>query len=328
MSSSAHRLTFPLRLQSNLPTFFISVAYGIVLASLPMEPFMDRENYVNYIRDSWALLLQNWASGWLPLLMNEPLWLLLNALLSTLFSPEEGVRVIILCSAGVTAWRVVRRQANAPATIPLILLFPKLIFYYVVALRNGVALALFLSGWSSPNRFLRWFAILLAPFVHVSYFVVLTLLALAWVTRRMRLGADLRLLLFALFSLAFALGVSSIAAMLSVRHASQYEFTASSFSGLGLLFWATILCLMWLEGKQFLREHVFEMGSIVFYLVTVWFVEVAARAFESTSLLVLLAGMQLTGWRRSAFLLVLVAYIIAHVLFHLDKPWLGFGIGS
>lgn len=327
MSSTLYKLTVSARAPTQLLALLVGVAYGALLANLPMDNAIDRVNYLNYIRDSWVLFLQNWSAGWLPFLMNEPLWLLLNAFLSMFLTPEEGVQAIIACSAGAVAWVVTRRQAHSPATIPLILLFPKLIFYYIVALRNGVALALFVCGWFSSRPVLRWLLLALVPFVHVSYFIVLALLALAWLTRQMRLAANLRLLVFALVSLAFASGASILATMLRVRQASEYIFAPSEFSGLGILFWTSILCLMWLEGREFLRQHVFETGSIVFYIVTVWLVEVAARAFESTSLVVLLAGMHLTGWRRVVFIALITAYLLVHVMLNRDKPLLGFGVG-
>ncbi|HSH42221.1 MAG TPA: hypothetical protein VK973_08880, partial [Arenicellales bacterium] len=45
-----------------------------------------------------------------------------------------------------------------------------------------------------------------------------------------------------------------------------------------------------------------------FYLCTYWLLEVTARIFESGMLPILFAGLLLTGWRRPAFLTLIVVY--------------------
>jgi hypothetical protein len=77
-------------------------------------------------------------------------------------------------------------------------------------------------------------------------------------------------------------------------------------------------------GKTWLREHAFETGLLSFYLVTYWLIEVTARIFESGLIVLLLAGLSLPGWRRQAFLgIVLGAGVLAWVL-RLGRPALGF----
>lgn len=308
-------------------TFVVSLMYSLSLASLPVDVFSDRSNYLMYAQDSWVIFLQRWSVGWVALLLSEPLWLLFNAFLSTFLQPEDVVRATILCSSSIVAWFVTRNFANSPWKAVLVLLFPLVIRYHITALRNGLALALFLAGWFSAGFWKRWLLLSLSPFIHVSYFIVLALLAVAHLSTRLRLAQDLRILTFVLSSLLLTWNIRFLASALGARQAQEYAFAAVDFSGLGILFWASILCLMWLEGSQFMRQHNFETGCVVFYLVGVWFVDVAARAFESMSLVVLLAGMQLTGWRRVAFVALLVAYLLVYVLLNHQKPWLGFGVG-
>lgn len=303
----------------------VAATYSVALASLPVDVFMDRINYLNYATDSWAILLQRWNEGWVVLAANEPLWLLFNAFLSTFLQPEEVVRAVILVSSGVVAWIVARQFASSPWKVVLILLLPIVIRYHVIALRNGLALAVFLAGWVAPNGVRRWLLLLLAPLIHVSYFIVLALLATAWLCLRWRFAPDLRALTFVVFSLSLAVATDTLASMAGARHAYEYAFSAVDVSGLGFLFWMGVLVVMWFEGRTFLRQNAFETGSIVFYLVSVWLVDFAARAFESTSLFILLAGMRLTGWRLSVFAGLLTIYMVLYVVMNINKPWLGFG---
>lgn len=53
---------------------------------------------------------------------------------------------------------------------------------------------------------------------------------------------------------------------------------------------------------------------------------VTARIFESAILLVLLAGLHLTKWRRYAFLSAFLFYFLFSYLSRVGQPWLGWGV--
>lgn len=308
-----------------LLSLLFALLYSVGLASLPVDVFSDRLNYLNYATDSWVILLLRIDEGWLSLLSNEPLWLLFNAALSIFLAPENVVRAVIFCSSALVAWNVSRYFHDAPWKAVLILLFPLVIRYHITALRNGLALALFLVGWLSPQLGRRLFFFVLAALVHVSYFIVLILFAVSRVTEQVRFASDLRMMTFALFSLLFALFARTVAALVGARHAFEYSFAPVEFSGLGILFWSSILLLMWLQGKEFLRRHSFEAGCVVFYMVAIWLADFAARAFESTSLLILLACLHMTSWRLGALVALMLSYMAAYMFVNIDNPWLGFG---
>jgi hypothetical protein len=79
--------------------------------------------------------------------------------------------------------------------------------------------------------------------------------------------------------------------------------------------------------EKFLKAHVFETGLIVFYLSTYWLIEVTARIFESGVLLVLMAGLALSGWRRLGFLAMIVVFGGVMWSMRIGKPAMGFGVG-
>jgi len=164
----------------------------------------------------------------------------------------------------------------------------------------------------------------LTPFIHASFFFILALLALTWLLRSIRFAPDLKTLTYVAAGIAVGLGLGVLAESLGARQGTQYAFERTDVSGLGFLLWFMILGIMLSAGKTWLREHAFESGIVTFYLVTYWLIEVTARIFESGLIVVLLAGLTLHGWRRQAFLgIVLSAGALAWVL-RLGRPALGF----
>jgi hypothetical protein len=314
-------------LSYRLLSLMLAITYGGFLASLPLKVFSDRTSYLNYAAYSWDILNQNWSHSPLVALANEPLWLLINSCLAYFLPVELTLRVIIFVPAAVVAWIVLQQSPRKFVWLVLILLFPAVIRNHITALREGMALAVFLLGWFSKSKPLRWLAMGCAPFIHSSFFFVLGLLGLARMALKLHLGPDLRTLLFAATGIFMGLLVGRLSSLLGARQASEYNFTmAENASGLGFIFWALVLVVMCLQGRCYMRLHAFELGTILFYLSTYFFIEISARIFESSLLLVLLAGLQLTGWRRAVFLMLILCLTALQYARQYSQPWLGWGI--
>lgn len=307
--------------------FILAIIYGGILAGLPLEVFSDRANYLVHAENAQDILARYWETGPLVMLANEPVWLLINTALATWLPPENVLRLLIFVPASLVAWLVLRHDSRQFVWLLLILLFPVVNKNFIVHLRQGVAIAVFLAGWMAPRRPIRWALFAAAPFIHASFFIVLALMAVAHATRFLRLAADIRTLLFVAMGIAAGSGIGFLAAQLGARQALQYEFSMTDVSGLGFLFWALVFLVWCFQGRDFLRRHAFEAGVIVFYLGTYFSIEVTARIFESALPVVLLAGLALTGWRRLVFLILLLSYGGLQWILRVGQPGLGFGIG-
>lgn len=303
-----------------------SLIYGGVLAALPLDEFRDRDNYLRYATISWDILETYWAKSPLVALANEPLWLLINAGLAKIFAPETILRLIIFFPATWVAWNVLRQDSRQFIWLLLFLLIPQIFVHHLCMLRQGLAIAIFLAGWFSHRKSVRLLLMAVTPFIHASFFFVLLLLMVVTIARRLRLAAGLRILLFAGLGLGVALLLGWVVPLLGARQANVYEFSMTNVSGLGFVFWGMMLAIMCLQGRIFMRRYAFEIGTIVFYLACYFLIEVAARIFESSFLLVLLAGLHLTSWRRDAFLTSIFGYSLLQYALRLNEPWLGFGI--
>ena len=304
----------------------IALAYGWVLAALPLEAFKDRANYLVYVDQSFLIFLGYWSRGLLTGLTNEPVWLLLNVGLNLVFEPEITLRIIIGAPASIVAYLVLRVNPKIFFWLLFFLFLPQVLKNHVVHLRQGVAVSFFLIGWFSHWRITRWFFFLLTPFLHASFFFILALLLLANLSQKLRFSPGLRNILFVIFGLTISISLAGIARFLGARQAVEYDFGAGDISGLGFVFWLIVLFWLIAQGRSFLRQHTFAVGILCFYLSTYFFVEVTARIFESALIILLLACMHMTGWRRQMFGVTIVSYCFIIYVLRFNQPWLGFGI--
>jgi len=306
--------------------FVLAVLYGTVLSDIPNDQFKDYGNYLTYGEFSWVILQKHSYEGVLTLIFNEPVWLLLNSLLSNYMYPETVIKTIIFLSASSVAWLVLTRYPKYFIWLILFLLFPLVVKNYLIHLRQGAAIALFLWGWSSSNRYMRWLFMGLAPFVHASFFYILFFMWLAKWMVSLRLGQYIRLLVFLSMGVLFSLSSMWLTSFVGARQAEHYDFSMTEVSGIGFAFWLAIFVLMVMEGKTYLREHVVETGILVFYLSSYWLIEVTGRVFESGIILLLLAGLSLTGYRQAGFFVAI--FLMSSLIWaqRFSRPLLGYGV--
>lgn len=305
----------------------VALGYAALLAIFPDERVKDFDNYIVYGANSWEMLMGRWSQGLLATLANEPLWLLVNAGLSSFLGPEEVVRGVIFMSAFTVAATLLHARPSHWAWVVFILLFPMLIKSYVIHLRQGMAIAVFVLGWFSERRTVRTHLMLAAPFLHASFFFIVVLMLISRLMRMMRLDVDVRVIVALGLSVSLGFLLSDIASMVGARQANEYQFSMAEVSGAGFLLWLSVLGLMALEGRRFLRAHVLEASLLTFYLGTYWLVEIAARVLESGIVLILLAGLKLSGLRRLLFVFGMPLLGGAIWLKRSGDPLFGFGFG-
>lgn len=312
----------------NALAFIVAGLYGSVLASFPVRIFNDRINYLEYAGHSSEILQRFIAEGPVAVLTNEPVWLLINILLGLLFSPETTVRLIVGVPAFIVSYCVLRVAPKHFFWLLLFLFFPQVIKNHIVHLRQGVAISIFLMGWFSRTPFIRYTSFCVAPLVHSSFFFVIGLHLLMQLAMRLRLSFSIRILAAWGAGIVVGLGLAAVASVLGARQASQYDFAMGNVSGLGFLAWGAILMILCLGGKYFRRRHALALGIVSFYLATYFLLEVTARIFESAVLLVLIAGLELSGRNRMLFLGAVLAFFVLSIAQRLQQPLLGFAGGA
>lgn len=307
-----------------LVTLFISLIYAVLLASAPMEGVMDRNNYLEMARTSPLIIARHLSGGVQALIANEPLWLAINSALGFLFVDEVVVRIIIFFSAFVMSYLLLINNPKNFFWLLLVLAFPQVMKNFVMHLRQGLAIAVFMLGWFSAGNKKRLFFIGLSPFIHSSFFIIIAILLGGWLLKKLKMAPDIKLLLYFAVSLSLALLVAQLSALVGARQAETTAITAEAASGIGFLFWSMMLVIMLLQGRRFLHQYTAATGILIFYLAAYFFTPIAGRVFESGVLLVLLALLATTGWRRIIALTTLLAFNAALMLVTYTQPLMGF----
>lgn len=303
--------------------------YALSLSTLlPVdESIKDRINYLVYARESDVIFLRYFIDGNFAVFFNEPVWLFLNFFLSQFFEPDTTVRFFIFLSAFITSFLVLKVDPKFIIFLLFFLVFPGIIGKFVIHLRQGVAISIFLLGWLSVSKSWRCFLFILTPLIHSSFFFVIFLYTLTIIFQQLRFALDLRLISIVTLGVLIGFGLGFLANLAGARQSGEYDFDAAGVSGLGFLFWLGILVIYCLEGRVFSRVNMLAISAIVFYLTTYFLIEVSGRIFESMIVIVLLAGLNLSSWRRMVFIVGVIFFVSLSWALQYDKPWLGWGTG-
>lgn len=285
-----------------------SFTYSLLLTSLPLMIFKDRDNYLNYAEYSKDILAQWYSIGNFVSLANEPIWLLINILLSFILSSEYIIRSIIFFPSFIISYSLLRVSGHNWPWMMLFLFFPMVLKNHITHLRQGLAISVFILGIFSDNKIYRRALLLITPFIHASFFFILGLNFITLLLRRLHFGPELRSIIHLSLGITVGVSLSMVVALLGARQAERYTFSAGDISGLGFVFWTIVLMIFAFQGRVFLARHALAFGAIIFYLGTYFFIEITARIFESLLPLILLAGLELTRWRLVSFLSATVSY--------------------
>lgn len=312
-----------------LSIFFVSLIYAFCLVFLiPMEGILDRSNYLIYAEFSDVIFLRYFSEGYMSALFNEPIWLGFNAFLRLFFDSEKTLLIIIFFMSFISAYLVLKVSKKNLFFLLFLLVFPQVLSKYIVHIRQGLAISFFLIGWFSLRIKLRWLFFLITPFIHSSFFFVIFIYVFVDFLRKTKLDFDVKIVLVAAFSVVSAFGMSFLARFLGARQGNIYNFEMTSVSGYNFVFWFGILCIYYFQGKKFREDNFFVISVTVFYLSTYFLSDVTSRVFENIIIVVFLAGLGLSSWRRMVFMIVVFLYFSLSWYISAGQPFLGWGIAS
>lgn len=309
--------------------FSVALAFAITLASLPVEQFVDRNNYLTYSTYAYDILLSRFNNGLVSFFFNEPFWVVVNLLISKLLSPENTIRIIILFSAFSTMYLVLKN--NSPKYILLLLIFlllPQVLKNNVIHLRQGFAVALFLWGWFSVSRNIRYTFFGLAALVHTSFIIVIFGMIVVSFLAGLRVSNGIRNLIYLGVGFSIALFGLVIASYFGARQAERYSEVSASISGFGFLFWSGVLGLFILQGRDFIERNSVSLFFIFLYLATYFSLPVTGRVLESVLLIILISSLELKKWKKLIFVFVYLIYFILNWLPRLSQPGFGWGVAN
>lgn len=305
-------------------TTVFAFIYASILTSLPLLEFQDRANYLQYASSSDLILARYQTGSPLSLIFNEPIWLLINIILKYIFEPEQVLRIIIFAGAFLTSYAFLKlgyKNISILLILIFLLLIPQTLKNHITHLRQGLGIGFFmygllLTGWT------RIVIIGITPFIHSSFFFVIALTQIDRVSGIfMNFSIKIKAVILMFASILLSLNLQRIALLIGDRRATEYDFASSSnASGLGWLFWLCILVLMLSNKKNWLKQFSFAIYFVAFYLVTYPFIEITARIFESSVLLVFLACINLKNWTKYTFLCAILIYGFIQWYIRLNSP--------
>lgn len=307
-------------------SIFTASLFSFFLSSFPVDAFYDRVNYLSYAENSNIVFTRYYSSGILRVLFNEPVWLQINILLGSFLSKENVVRVIIFLSTFITSFLILKNNFRYFPLVILIILLPQVIKNNIVHLRQGLALSFFLIGWYASSERVKLLFLLLSPFIHSSFFFVITVFFITKTLENYKLSSGIKSIAIISFSFILSALIPFISTALNARQAESYNYIGTTGSGIAFFFWATILVIFLCNGKYFLKNKSFEVGMLIFYLATYFFLPTSARIFENAILLVLIAGLYLEKWRKNVFLTLFLCYFLYLYQGRIGLPLFGWAV--
>lgn len=307
--------------------FFVAAISALFLASLEVDAYVDRVNYLVYASDSPLILARYIGQGALGVVFNEPLWLLINLLLSLFMTPEWVVKTIIFTSTFVTTYIVLRNvELKYFFIIIFFLLLPSVLKNNIIHLRQGAAIAFFLCGWFSSKNTIKYGLFLCAALIHSSFIIILFGIISVNLILYMKFSYGLRSIAYIMIAIFIGMLGLYIANILGARQGTGYQEAASIGSGLGFLFWGGVTFLFMLQGSDFLYKHTYVIFFLLLYLGTYFLLPVTARILESVLLVVLLAALDLKRTYKVTFFIFYSLFFMFLWFFRLNKPGFGWGI--
>lgn len=268
----------------------------------------DDISYLDYVAYSGGLLLHVLLHP-LTLFVNEPLWLLVNTVLGFFADNEFGVRTIIFTSTFIALHALKSLSNRSLLMLLAFVLIGEILAKYILHIRQGLAISLFLWGLVRGGRaglVLR----LLTPFIHTSFWIVIFYELYEWFFRRIKWQYKYRLSLFAILNMIIIFLIPILAEFLNDRRADFYNFTmAPDASGKGFIFWLILGSLF----VYFVKKNTIGMlGSygVIFYLESYFFLEFSPRILENFLPLVVLGMIKTEGKVKAIFIVGLMIYSI------------------
>jgi len=298
-----------------------------VLASLPIDQFPDRSNYLAYADwRSQALVERYLADSLLTLLFNEPLWLYGNLVLSTFLPPETIVRALIFFPAFVVYWLAFRANPRYAIVFIILSIYPIFLTNHIHHLRFGLALSVFLLALYAGGAGRRWALLMAAPFIHVGFFLFVGLYIFVRAVDRFRARGILIVGGVAGGTLLMVGALGYVDAGLA-RQLERYQGEAEVGGGLFLVM-AIILLILVSDGREFVRRHALAIGFLSLYLASYWVFPYTRRFLDAGIWFVLMAGLSLSFYRKLGFVAVYGGLTVEFIIRNIGEPYLGYGLSE
>tara|TARA_Y100001978_G_C23671933_1_gene424247 strand:- start:171 stop:1160 length:990 start_codon:yes stop_codon:yes gene_type:complete len=272
----------------NLISTFYSLIITFLTDILGYQDFeiRGRARYLSYFEGLTDYFLENFESQSLIVnLLNDALFWIICYLLGLLFNPAIGLRLLIFISSFITCNFILRNKNGNFFYNLLFLINPFLILNLISNIRQPLAMAIFLLSFNFINKTKRRIGFFIASTVHTGYFLISFLNFYSQFLVRFKSNIYNKTLIFLASYSIFTFSFFSLLSIIPARQIIEYGEKINQYevSGLGFIFWLTILIIFIIKDEKHLNQnsiYIFSLGMIIFYLVSYYYLPFSARLLE------------------------------------------------
>lgn len=243
---------------------------------------IDIVNYLNYATLSLKHLINNINNGLLQVIINEPIFLLINIVLNMIFSAEGVIIFIVIISVSLYYYSFGKLNNWNIYMIISTILLSQINVNFTTHIRQGLALSIYLFSFTKENKYKRFVLKLLACFTHTSLLFLFLFeiieVILNWL--KIRSFKIYKNIIISFILTMILVSIPLIATIIGDRRGQSYSLFFNISIGGGWIFWFLfgILYLKYNKTQKFYKLNVY---GIIFYLVGYLIFQASARVFEN-----------------------------------------------
>ncbi|MEQ4702819.1 EpsG family protein [Providencia huaxiensis] len=242
-----------------------STLYSYILATLPNYIFRDRANYLVYAEKSNEILQQ--YNG-ISVISNEPLFLLINTVLNSIFPLEIIPNIIVFFISFTISYIILVRSKNillGILGILCILSIAQMFHLQLVILRQGLATALLLwIVYFFWNKKYFLYLVFILAFIHSSMLLIVFFFLIDKITKKyISHKIEYRIIVLLFISFFTSILIIPIAELLSMRQAKEYDDISNSVGGGNFILYSLILITLITQQKKIFLDDGIYTATII-----------------------------------------------------------------
>jgi len=284
----------------HLKNIFFAITLSLALAKIDLilgvdsSDIKDRVNYLKYVIHIDYLLQSIKYNS--ELVFFEPLFLCVVYVFNIIcLTPLYTINAIVFVSATVAFLMLLQKGSVNFFWSLVIFLFPWFLVSYLMNLRQGLAIGVFLIGWFLFSGKQRIFILLLTPLIHYSFYFILISLLIIKLLATLRINPRLTVLLSLATGISQGFMVFYLSPYLVPDQLSGLYTDIGAYFGMGFIFWAVIFLTFFIQNNDFIKTHLFPIFGIGNYLGAVIIFSPFSRVLQNIVVFVLIAGFSLNG---------------------------------
>lgn len=321
------------RLAINYLPFLFSLVYAILLSysdlifGYSFDLVKDRTNYQAYFK-----LGANLFVGGLGFdsILSEPGFIIFMVATSALFDNAiMAVRGLIAISSFIFSFSLLKIDRLSWGIKLLVLFSPWILVNYVMTLRQGLALALFMYAYFHGSPRVKIIVYSVLPLIHYLFWIVIGLLVTATIIRKLKISVGVASLLFLLISCSILIVLYLLILDYDIFSSGElnkllavYQNKLDFEIGFGWLFWFLVFIIFFSQRLSFIKENYLPLLFLLLYLTLTPFFPPISRVMQVGAPIILVAALRnfgLSGSRRIMLLYMITFHIFYFLVLSIES---------